>query len=71
MTQDTGMDVSPSWAELHRCLDDLQQCEAHYRAMHDLHGGDSMAAGQAWDRMRSAGHRARQVLGQGENKRRA
>lgn len=62
MTQDNGMDVSPSWQETLTALDDLQMCEAHYRKMHMLHGGESLQTGQAWDKLRSAGHRARQLI---------
>ncbi len=62
MTQDNGMDTSPSWQQLHDALDDLQACEARYRQLHDRQGCGMMATGQAWDRLRSAGHRARQLI---------
>jgi len=52
----------PTRAALVEALDDLQRCEARYRQKHDLHGDNSLAAGQAWDHLRRAGHRARQLL---------
>ncbi len=62
MTQDNGMDVSPSWSELRAALDDLQRAERTYRQKYDTYGHNSLATGQARDKLRSAGHRARQLL---------
>ncbi|MCH4563378.1 hypothetical protein MKP05_09575 [Halomonas sp. EGI 63088] len=45
-----------------RLLANLAQAEQTYRTAHDTHGTGSLAAGQAWDRMRSAGYQARQYL---------
>ncbi|MCL7941173.1 hypothetical protein M8009_12845 [Halomonas sp. ATCH28] len=64
MSEDNGMDVSPSWGELLKALNDLQQRERTYREKRQAHGGTSMAAEQARDRLRSAGHQARQLLQQ-------
>lgn len=47
---------------LRNALDDLQQAEAEYRLMHDLHGDGAAATGRAWDLMRRAGNKARAVL---------
>lgn len=47
---------------LSEALDDLQQAEAEYRAMHDLYGDAAKATGRAWDLMRRAGDRARSLL---------
>jgi hypothetical protein len=45
-------------------LQALADAEQRYRWAHDTHGADSLAAGQAWDRMRRAGHQAHQHLNQ-------
>lgn len=42
---------------------ELCNAEAEYRKAHDLHGDGSPAAGRAWDLMRRAGDRARDLLG--------
>lgn len=49
-------------SRLREALDDLQQAEAEYRLMHDLHGDSSRAAGRAWLLLRRAGDAARTLL---------
>lgn len=43
-------------------LDRLAACEADYRSAHDLCGDGSREAGRAWDLMRRAGDKAREIV---------
>lgn len=56
------MSVTPVKAEPLRLLEALAEAERRYRQVHHRYGGDSMAAAQARDRLRSVGHHARQYL---------
>ena len=48
--------------ELGEALRELEQTEADYRHMRDLHGGGSIKTGRRWDWMRRAGDKARATL---------
>lgn len=47
---------------LRNALSELARAEATYRGMHDLKGGQHIETGRAWDEMRRAGDRARELL---------
>lgn len=48
--------------DVREALGELEVTERNYRLQHDLHGGDDMRTGKAWDQMRRAGDRARALL---------
>lgn len=55
-------DLEALVGELGEALRELEQTEADYRHMHDLHGSGSFKTGRRWDWMRRAGDKARATL---------